>query len=158
MVSNSSNLFWHTSAGIYCIHHYLDDFFGGHLDPSITLQQMEATYDWFYRLGIPTRLKKLKFPHWLQIFLGCLWNTRARTVSLPDYNVKLYTAHVTRLIREQQKGTDKKELEKLNGELGHTSEVIYCGKAKQRNIEHALHLEAKDYHTKIYLDELQIIN
>ena len=156
--NNSSKLFWHAGAGIYCIHHYLDDFFGGHPDPSIALQQMEATYDWFYRLGIPTRLKKLKFPHWLQIILGWLWNTRARTVSLPDYKVRLYTAHVTRLIREQQKGTDKKELEKLNGELGHTSEVIYCGKAKQRNIEHALHLEAKDYHTKIYLDELAIIN
>ena len=28
--------------------------------------------------------------------------------------------------------------------------------AKQRNLEHALHLEAKDYHTKIILDDLVI--
>ena len=117
---------------------------------------MEVTYDWFHKLGIPTQGKKLRYPHWQQIILGWQWDTRAQTVSMPEYKVIAYSTHVTRLIRERQKGTNRKDLERLTGRLGHAAVAIYCGKAKQRNIEHALHLETKDYHTKIILDDLVI--
>ena len=148
-------LFVGAGGAIYA-RHYLDDFFGGHTDPIVALQQLQAAYDWFDKLGIPTQLKKVKFPHYMQIILGWLWNTRAGTVSLPPAKVRAYSAQVTRLIRERQKGTDRKELEQLDGRLGHASLGIYCGKAKQRNIQHALHLEAKSYSERIILNDLVI--
>ena len=97
--TKSPQLFWHAGLGIYCIHHYLDDFMGGHQQLSVALNQMEATYDWFHKLGIPTQAKKMKFPNQLQIILGWLWNTREQSVSLPEYKIVSYSAHVTRLIR-----------------------------------------------------------
>ena len=44
------------------------------------------------------------------------------------------------------------------GMIGHAAQVIYGGKANQRNIQHALYLEAKDYHTTIYVDDVVVSN
>ena len=154
--TKNSTIFYCTTTSIYLIHHYLDDFFGGHKDPLVALQQLKAAYDWFDKLGIPTQLKKLKFPYWKQIILGWQWNTRDQTVSMPQYKVISYTAHVTRLIRERERGTDKKDLERLDGKLGHASVGVSCGRAKLRNLQHALHLELRNYDERIILSDLVI--
>ena len=125
--TKNAALFWHAGLGSYLIYHYLDDFFGGNSNYDDALDQMQVTYDWFHKLGIPTQGKKLKYPHWRQLILGWIWDTRAQTVSLPDYKVRAYSTHITRLIRQRQKGTDRKELERLNGRLGHAAVAIYCG-------------------------------
>ena len=140
-----------TATGFFYIHHYLDDFFGGHRDPAIATQQIITVFLWLFFLGIPTQWRKLKWPHWKQIILGWLYNTRARTVSLPTAKQIAYTAHVTKLIREYERGVYKKTLEQVTGELEHASVAIYPGKTRMRNLHHALHLECYDYKTKIYL-------
>ena len=76
---------------------------------------------------------------------------------MPEGKRVAYTELVIRLIRERLKGTTKKVLEKLVGCLQHASPVVYPGKAKLRNLEHALHLEASDYNTKIILSDAAII-
>ena len=149
-------LFTCAVSGQVYIRHYLDDFFGGHRDPWIALKQLSAAYKCFDELGIPTQFKKVKFPHWIQIILGWVWDTRAGTVSLPQPKVVAYSAHVTRLIRERDKGATRKDLEHLDGRLGHARFGIYCGKAKQRNIQHALHLETHNYTDRIILSDLVI--
>ena len=54
------------------------------------------------------------------------------------------------------KGTDKKTLERLNGRLEHASVAVYPGKARLRNLQHALHLETRNYDDKIILDDVVI--
>ena len=49
------------------------------------------------------------------------------------------------LIREHQKGTDKKTLERLDGRLEHASVVTFPGKTRLRNLQHALHFELHGY-------------
>ena len=130
-------------------HHYLDDFFGGSWDQEVAKIQFELTYEWFERLGIPTQLNKLKPPNWVQILLGWKFDTRARTVSLPDSKVEKYFGLVVQLIRSGR--ADKKQLEQLTGILHHASNVIYPGKAFVRRLEQVLHLELLDYETTVEL-------
>ena len=151
----SGELFICLSGGYY-IHHYLDDFFGGHSDELTAWNQLVCATRWFYDLGIPTQLKKLKFPHVWQIILGWLYDTRTLTVSLPPAKVTAYTAHIIKIIRERQKGANKKQLERINGELQHAAVAVYPGKAKLRNIQHAMHLELYNYSDKIILSDAVI--
>ena len=142
--------------GASLIHHYLDDFFGGHPDSKMAMFQVLLVYFWFWFLGIPTKWSKLKWPHWLQIILGWLYNTRLRTVSLPPEKVITYSAHVTKLIRERQKGVGKKILEKVDGCLEHAAVAVFPGKAKLRHLQHALHIETMNYDDKIILSDFVI--
>ena len=138
------------------IHHYLDDFFGGHPDSISAMYQVLMVYFWFWVLGIPTKWSKLKWPHWIQIILGWLYNTRLMTVSLPKDKQDAYIELVLKYIRERAKGVVKKQLETLDGCLQHASVATYPGKAKLRHLEHALHIEALDYDTKIILSDAAI--
>ena len=110
------------------VFHYLDDFFGGHPKEDVAKSQMLAVWKLFILLGIPTQDNKLKWPHWLQIILGWLYNTRLQTVSLPPLKVEQYSAMIIILLREKQKGTNKKTYERLDGRLQHSSVVVFPGK------------------------------
>ena len=145
-----------TASGFFYIHHYLDDFFGGHPNAAIANNQVIVVYLWFMFLGIPTQWKKLKWPNWRQIILGWLYDTRAQTVSLPAGKAIAYIAHITKIIRERRSGVFKKVLERIIGELEHAAVAVYPGKARLRNLHHALHLDCYDYKTKIYLDDATI--
>ena len=156
IIRNNSGKLFIGIGGEYYIYHYLDDFFGGHADSETAWQQLRSVVVWFADLGIPTQWKKLKFPFWRQIILGWLWNTRAGTVSLPQSKVTAYSTHLLKLIRERQRGATKKILEQVNGQLEHSAVVVYPGKAKNRNIQHAMHLELYNYSERIYLSDLVI--
>ena len=142
--------------GLPLLYHYLDDFFGGHYDNDTAKLQVFAVYFWFWLLGIPTRWDKIKWPHWIQIILGWQYHTRFRTVSLPAQKRIAYKNRITKLIRERFKGTNKKQLEQINGCLEHASVAVYPGKAKNRNIQRAMHLDLYNYDDKIILSDLVI--
>ena len=148
-------LFTAVGGGIL-IHHYLDDFFGGHPDSQMSLYQILVVYFWFWWLGIPTKWKKLKWPHWRQIILGWLYDTRRQTVSLPEDKVIVYTKYVTKLIRERKKRVGKKQLEIVIGCLEHAAVAVFPGKAKLRHLQHALHVETMDYEDTIILSDVAI--
>ena len=116
----------------------MDDFFGSHPDSIMATYQVLMVYFWFWILGIPTKWSKLKWPHWIQIILGWLYNTRLMTVSLPKDKQDAYIELAVKYIRERDKGVVKKQLEKLDGCLQHSSVVTFPGKAKLRHLEHAL--------------------
>ena len=136
------------------VFHYLDDFFGGHPKEDVAKSQMLAVWKLFILLGIPTQDNKLKWPNWLQIILGWLYNTRLQTVSLPPLKVEQYSAMIIILLREKQKGTNKKTYERLDGRLQHSSVVVFPGKTRLRNLQHALHLEDYSYDDTIYMNDL----
>ena len=138
------------------IHHYLDDFFGGHSNSQMSLYQILVVYFWFWWLGIPTKWKKLKWPHWRQIILGWLYDTRRQTVSLPEQKVITYTKYVTDLIRGRDRGVGKKQLEVVIGCLEHAAVAVFPGKAKLRHLQHALHVETMNYEDKIRLSDVAI--
>ena len=142
--------------GFVFIHHYLDDFFGGHHNYLIASLQCRFVVYIFALLGIPTQWKKVRFPDWNQILLGWLWNTRAGTVSVPPDKVRAYIDMCTQLIREQKRGTGKKHLEHVKGCLQWSSPAVYPGKIRLRNLEHAMHLECYGYDDIIYLSPLVI--
>ena len=144
--------------GKQLVFHYLDDFFGGNSDENKAKDQMMAVWKLFILLGIPTAMDKLKWPDWSQIILGWLYDTWAQTVSLPIKKCRAYMAMIVMLIRERQKGTDKKTLERLDGRLEHASVVTFPGKTRLRNLQHALHLELRDYDDKIILSDLVILD
>ena len=155
IVKTKPKLFW-TETGLRCIEHYLDDFFGGHQDPKIATKQVLAVEKIFADLGIPTQRRKLKFPNWNQIWLGWDFNTRRRDVAVPDDKVLTYTYHITTYIRERDRGATKKDLERLKGGLQWAAPVVYPGKSRLRNLDHAMHLEAFDYKDVIILSDLVI--
>ena len=136
------------------VFHYLDDFFGGHPKEEMAKSQMLAVWKLFILLGIPTQDNKLKWSHWLQIILGWLYNTRLQTVSLPPLKVEQYSAMIIILLREKQRGTNKKTYERLNGRLQHSSVVVFPGKTRLRNLQHALHLKDYSYDDTIYMTDL----
>ena len=140
------------------VFHYLDDFFGGHQDADTARDQMMAVWKLFILLGIPTQENKLKWPHWQQVILGWLYDTRLGTVSLPLLKVEVYSGMIITLIRERQRGTDKKTLERLDGRLQHASVVVFPGKTRLRNLQHAIHLEDYSYDDVIYLDDLVVMD
>ena len=145
-----------TVSGFCFIHHYLDDFFGGHSNKYIATLQCEYVVHIFALLGIPTQWGKVKLPNWKQILLGWLYNTRAGTVSVPPDKVDAYCDACTNLIRSAG-ATGKKQLEHVKGCLQWASPAVYPGKIRLRNLEHALHLECYDYDSKIVLSR-QVIN
>ena len=138
------------------IRHYLDDFFGGHSDPDVAKEQVLQVEFIFALLGIPTQRRKLRFPHWKQIILGWLFNTRLRTVSVPEDKVIIYCNKITIFIRERCSGTGKKEMEQLKGALQWAAPVVYPGKTRLRNLDYAMHLELYNYTDKIYANDLII--
>ena len=144
--------------GTQLVFHYLDDFFGGHLDEDVAKSQMMAVWKLFILLGILTALDKLKWPNWKQIILGWLYNTWAQTVSLPPNKCQEYMAFIIILIRERQRGTDKKMWERLDGRLEHAAVVVFPGKTRLRNLQHALHLALHGYDEKIILSDLVILD
>ena len=119
---------------------------------------MLAVWKLFILLGIPTQENKLKWPHWIQIILGWLYNTRLGTVSLPQLKVEVYSSMIITLLRERQRGTDKKTLERLDGRLQHSSVVVFPGKTRLRNLQHTLHLENYNYDDIIYLTDLVVMD
>ena len=68
----------------------------------------------------------------------------------------IYCGRITRLIRNRRSGAGKKELEQLKGALQWTAPVVYPGKCRLRNLDHAMHLELHDYTEKIILSDLVI--
>ena len=140
-----------TVTGFCFIHHYLDDFFGGHPNAFIAKLQCEYVVYMFALLGIPTQWKKVKFPNWKQIILGWLYNTRQGTVSVPPNKVRAYTDLCTDLIRTRERGTNKKHLQHVKGCLQWASPAVFPGKIRLRNLEHAMHLECFDDYSKIIL-------
>ena len=135
-------------------HHYLDDFFGGHWNKKIAKKQFWKAFKWFEKLGIPTKLEKVKSPHWEQKILGWIFNTRKRTVSLPSTKVHKYTAIIKTLLIGRQ--ASKKQLEQICGVLHHAAEVIFPGKAFIRRLERVLHLELLDYDSTVILTDFVI--
>ena len=155
IVHNHTALFISDSGDIF-VRHYLDDFFGGHTDIDVATQQVLRVEEMFKKLGIPTQRRKLRFPDWIQVLLGWLFNTRLRTVSVPAEKVVNYCARITKLIRERLSGTCKTTLEELKGVLQWAAPVVYPGKARLRNLDYAMHLELHNYDDKIILSDLVI--
>ena len=145
-----------TVTGFVFIHHYLDDFFGGHPDKFVATLQVKFVVYIFALLGIPTQWEKVKFPNCIQIILGWLYDTCAGTVSVPPDKVRAYVDLCVQLIREQERGTYKKHLEHVKGCLQWASPAVYPGKIRLRNLEHAMHLECYGYDDIIYLSPLVI--
>ena len=139
-----------TVSGFCYIHHYLDDFFGGHPNEYIATLQCKFVVSIFALLGIPTQWKKVKLPNQVQKLLGWLYNTRLGTVSVPPDKVRAYIDLCSQLIHHYQ-NIGKKHLEHVVGCLQWTSPVVYPGKIRLRNLEHAMHLECFDYTDKITL-------
>lgn len=150
IINNAIDIFY-DDLGNQLVFHYLDDFFGGHDDPSIAQNQFDKAFGWFEKLGIPTQPNKCNKPNTLQKILGWLYDTCAQTVSIPPNKVEAYIAILRRVIRN--KLSDKKQLEQIVGFLTWASVAVFPGKAFVRRLEHALYLELKDYKTKIHLTE-----
>ena len=145
-----------TCTGFVFIHHYLDDFFGGHPSKIVAEAQCRFVVETFALLGIPTQWKKVKFPHWRQIILGWLYDTVLQTVSIPPDKARAYRDMCIRLIRTRAQGTTKKILEHVKGCLQWASPAVFPGKIRLRNLEHAMHIECYDYNHTIYLSDLVI--
>ena len=143
-----------TITGFCFIHHYLDDFFGGHPNPFVAQLQCQFVVYIFQLLGIPTQWKKVKYPNWLQIILGWLYNTRLGTVSVPPDKVLAYSDTCTGLIRTRT--ANKKQLEHIKGCLQWASPAVFPGKIRLRNLEHAMYLECYNNYEKIELSDLII--
>ena len=133
IVKTKPKLFW-TNKGLRCIEHYLDDFFGGHQDPKIATDQVLAVEKIFADLGIPTQRRKLKFPHWDQIWLGWDFNTRRRDVSVPATRSSCIS-HITTCIRERDRGSQKRIWDVLR--VGFNGRPRYMVNPV-RNLDHAM--------------------
>ena len=130
-----------TVSGFIFIHHYLDDFFGGHPSEFVARAQCNFVVNTFALLGIPTQWKKVKFPSTQQKILGWLYDTVAQTVSVPPDKARRYRDMCTCLIQNKSHGTDKKSLEHVKGCLQWAAPAVFPGKIRLRNLEHAMHLD-----------------
>ena len=118
--------------------HYLDDFWGGHPDHNIALQQFNLLFKLLIKLGIPTSLEKCQTPTTCLVILGFLLDTISQTVSIPEYKICEYVKEIKLLLKQYYKTTIKK-LEKIGGKLRHCARAMHGGAAFVRGIESRKH-------------------
>ena len=118
------------------IHHYLDDFFGGHNSFSIANTQFQAVIRMMDLLGIPTSPKKCKPPSQQQTILGWFFDTVSLSISLPRTKQDQYFREVVRLLK--RKRIKFSELKSICGKLRRASVVVFCGNAYVRGLEEAV--------------------
>ena len=141
ILHNCGELFYFR--GLLCLHHYLDDFFGGHQSKIMAERQFEAVLYWFRMLGIPTTVKKCCRPSQTPRILGFEYNTITQTVRVPDDKVMKIVREIQIILRWRK--IPKRELLKIIGKLRWTSMVIFPGAAFVRHLENAAY-EVKELH------------
>ena len=141
ILHNCGDLFW--IKRLLCLHHYLDDFFGGHRDRLTAERQFKAVLYWFDKLGIPTTVKKCCPPTQTPRILGFVYDTRNQTVRVPDDKVKRICGEIKRMLKWRK--IPKRDLLKIVGKLRWTSMVIFPGAAFVRHLENAAY-EVKELH------------
>ena len=70
------------------IHHYLDDFFGGHNSKDIATAQMQHFIDTCFELGVPLKYSKLNWPSQIMKLLGWIHNTATQSIHIPNEKIE----------------------------------------------------------------------
>ena len=114
--------------------HYLDDFFGGHINYDDANEQMKFLVKMFERLNIPTNPKKCVGPAQILDILGwsCCTIPTVR-IGLAEKKRLKYIAFLTKLLNKNQ--ANFKQFEKAIGYTRHTCRIYLEGNKFVRGLE-----------------------
>lgn len=122
------------------VDHYLDDFFGGDLNPRISRLQFEALINLFKFLGIPTKYVKCLSPAQIIIILGFEYDTVKQWVRIPDEKLERILKIVEELLEfNSRQRITKRQLLSLIGKLRWLCMIIRVGRAFVRRLELVAH-------------------
>lgn len=79
-------------------HHYLDDFFGGHTNPTTAHSQYQAFLHLCQKLGFTVKTKKCHKPSTTQQILGWIYNTKTLKVYAPLTKILQYLGEVDKAL------------------------------------------------------------
>lgn len=126
--------YFHTPAyPLHCLHHLLDDFFGGHPQHHIAVSQYEATLNTAQHLGIEISPKKCFPPAQRLTILGYEYNTRDQTVAIPAAKsaaIQQLISHILSANRIQFR-----EIQSIVGKLRWLCSIFPIGAAFVRRLE-----------------------
>lgn len=123
--------------GPFCLNHLLDDFFAGHPNYTIAIQQYQNFFTTCAELGVKVSIRKSFEPSQQLVILGFDYNTQTQTVSIPKKKIQKIKQQLLQLYGKYK--TQAKTLLSIVGKLRWVANIIVVGNAFVRRLEQTAH-------------------